>query len=164
MSTTHPCYALSFEDRPNPYISEQKENKIKDKKIAEPCLKIYLRLEGSGDKFPTPGNFHSLNQDSLDFYGITFTSLKDKKIIISSSYYYYVFFFNSFVCCCSAFYSYRSVFICYYYYYLSVGPKHGTVFQKPSCSSSEGILCKSSMFSKSIKVNGFCLFLFARHE
>ena len=79
MSTTHPCYALSFEDRPNPYISEQKENKIKDKKIAEPCLKIYLRLEGSGEKFLTPGNFHSLNQDSLDFYGITFTSLKDKK-------------------------------------------------------------------------------------
>ena len=92
MSTTHPCYALSFEDRPNPYISEQKENKIKDKKIAEPCLKIYLRLEGPGEKFPTPGNFHSLNQDSLDFYGITFTSLKDKKIIIISSYYYYVFF------------------------------------------------------------------------
>ena len=92
MSTTHPCYALSFEDRPNPYISEQKENKIKDKKIAEPCLKIYLRLEGSGEKFSTPGNFHSLNQDSLDFYGITFTSLKDKKIIIISSYYYYVFF------------------------------------------------------------------------
>ena len=92
MSTTHPCYALSFEDRPNPYISEQKENKIKDKKIAEPCLKIYLRLEGSGDKFPTPGNFHSLNQDSLDFYGITFTSLKDKKIVISSSYHYYLLF------------------------------------------------------------------------
>ena len=92
MSTTHPCYALSFEDRPNPYISEQKENKIKDKKIAEPCLKIYLRLEGSGEKFPTPGNFHSLNQDSLDFYGITFTSLKDKKIVISSSYYYYLLF------------------------------------------------------------------------
>ena len=57
------------------------------------CLKIYLRLEGSEDKFPTPGNFHSRNRDSLDFYGITFTTLKDKKkIIISSSYYYYVFF------------------------------------------------------------------------
>ena len=86
MSTTHPCYAFSFEDRPTPCISEQK-------KIAEPCIKIYLRLEGSVEKFPTTGNFHSLNQDSLVFYGIAFTSLKDKKIIIISSYYYYVFVF-----------------------------------------------------------------------
>ena len=27
------------------------------------------------------------------------------------------------------------------YYYLSVGPKHGTFFQKQSCHSSDGILC-----------------------
>ena len=27
MSTSHPCYALSFEDRPTPYISEQKKKK-----------------------------------------------------------------------------------------------------------------------------------------
>ena len=30
MSTTHPCYAFSFEDKPTPYISEQKKNKIKN--------------------------------------------------------------------------------------------------------------------------------------
>ena len=27
------------------------------------------------------------------------------------------------------------------YYYLLVGPKHGTLFQKQSCHSSDGILC-----------------------
>ena len=106
MSTS--CYALYFQDRPTPYFSDQK------KKIADPCLKIYLRLKGSGEEFPTHGNFHSLNQDSLDFYGITFTSLKDKKslLFVVITLFYYLFY--PFVCCCSAFYSCRSVFVCYY--------------------------------------------------
>ena len=41
------------------------------------------------------------------------------------------------VWCCFAFY--LCLFACYFY--LSVGPKHGTLFQKQSCRSSDGILC-----------------------
>ena len=58
-----------------------------------------------------------------------------------------VFFFWLFIC----------LFFFSFIYDLSVGPKHGILFQKTSCSSSDGILCacSSPVLPKPVKVDVF---------
>ena len=55
----------------------------------------------------------------------------------------------------------------FFFYDISVGPKHGILFQKTSCSSSDEILCtcSSPVLPKPVKVGVFLFFfMFVRHE
>ena len=75
-----------------------------------------------------------------------------KKIYYYYYYYYYYLAVFLLICRCLAFCWCSSVFLLVVYlfgflflfYDLSVGPKHGILFQKKSCSSSDGILCTCS--------------------
>ena len=67
-------------------------------------------------------------------------------------------------------FSFGCLFVCFFFlffYDISVGPKHGILFQKTSCSSSDEILCtcSSPVLPKPVKVGVFLFFfMFVRHE